>query len=123
MSFYVAQKLVLSTLPLSDHLSRPFLLAFILWLIRLQPSEGLFRFINEEATEEDNQFETDDDCLPDNLLPFNMETLGSHFSYERVGMILHMFENEQLTTHGIEWQKTLEALSQQDRVYRKRQRK
>ncbi|KAJ4000422.1 hypothetical protein F5050DRAFT_538291 [Lentinula boryana] len=32
--------------------------------------------INEEATEEDNQFKTDDDSLPDNLLPFNMETLA-----------------------------------------------
>ncbi|KAJ3991152.1 hypothetical protein F5050DRAFT_1872803 [Lentinula boryana] len=111
-----------SRLPVS-----PFFIGFHLWLTRLQ--ERLHRGVNnmgdhnfEAAKQEDSQFETDDDSQSDNLPPFDIETLGGQFSYERVGMILHKFKNEQLTTHGLEWQKILESLSQRDRVSRKRQR-
>ncbi|KAJ3983715.1 hypothetical protein F5890DRAFT_1554756 [Lentinula detonsa] len=69
-----------------------FFIGSILWLTELQESK-------QEASQ------------PDKLPPFDLETLGGYFSYEQIAMILHMFNNEQLPTHGLEWQKILKPLS------------
>ncbi|KAJ3746578.1 hypothetical protein DFH05DRAFT_1458828 [Lentinula detonsa] len=87
----------------------PFFVGFFMWLTELQGHlcRGFFHlgdFTVEAAKQEASQ--------PDKLPPFNLETLGGYFSHEQIAMILHIFNNEQLTTHGLEWQKILEALSQ-----------
>ncbi|KAJ3794605.1 hypothetical protein GGU11DRAFT_291766 [Lentinula aff. detonsa] len=86
----------------------PFFSGFRPWLTELQ-QRLLLGFmhlkihITQAAKQEVRQ--------PNKLPTFDMETLGGHFSCEQIAMILHMFNNEQLTTYGLEWQKTLERLS------------
>ncbi|KAJ3782793.1 hypothetical protein GGU10DRAFT_72512 [Lentinula aff. detonsa] len=86
----------------------PFFIGFLLWLTELQ-ERLLLGFVHlkihitQAAMQEARQ--------PNKLPTFDMETLGGHFSCEQIAMILHMFNNEQLTTHGLEWQKSLERLS------------
>ncbi|KAJ3782794.1 hypothetical protein GGU10DRAFT_389589 [Lentinula aff. detonsa] len=86
----------------------PFFIGFRLWSTRLQ-ERLLLGFVHlkihitQAAMQEARQ--------PNKLPTFDMETLGGHFSCEQIAMILHMFNNEQLTTHGLEWQKILERLS------------
>ncbi|KAJ3795347.1 hypothetical protein GGU11DRAFT_233181 [Lentinula aff. detonsa] len=86
----------------------PFLISFFMWLTELQGRlrRGFFHlgdFTVEAAKQEASQ--------PDKLPPFDLETLGGYFSHEQIAMILHIFNNEQLTTHGLEWQKILKPLS------------
>ncbi|KAJ3719640.1 hypothetical protein DFJ43DRAFT_1096599 [Lentinula guzmanii] len=93
----------------------PFFIGFRLWLTELQNRlRRGFSFLGdsrvEAAMQEASQSNTDGDSQSDNLPPFDMETLGGHFSYERVGMIMHKFNKEQLITHGLEWQEILEPL-------------
>ncbi|KAJ3999717.1 hypothetical protein F5050DRAFT_852221 [Lentinula boryana] len=87
----------------------PFFIGFFLWLTELQDHlfmgfSSLRIHIKQAAKQKASH--------SDKLLPFDKETLGGHFSYKQIAMILHIFNNEQLTTHGLEWQKILEALSQ-----------
>ncbi|KAJ3746277.1 hypothetical protein DFH05DRAFT_1395419 [Lentinula detonsa] len=86
----------------------PFFIGFLLWLTELQDHlymgfTGLGTHIKQAAKQEARQ--------PNKLPTFDVETLGGHLSCEQIAMILHMFNNEQLTTHGLEWQKILEGLS------------
>ncbi|KAJ3719607.1 hypothetical protein DFJ43DRAFT_1005246 [Lentinula guzmanii] len=94
----------------------PFFSDFLLWLTELQDHlyMGFYSLgihIKQTAKQKHNQFDTDDDSLCGNLPAFDMETLGGYFSYERIGMLLHTFQNERLATHGLEWQKILKPLS------------
>ncbi|KAJ3792091.1 hypothetical protein GGU11DRAFT_733187 [Lentinula aff. detonsa] len=114
---------VVHTAPFTPPVS-PFFIGFRLWLTELQDRlRRGFSYLGdssvEAAMQEASQSNTDGDSQSDNLPPFDTETLGGHFSYERVGMIMHKFNKEQLTTHGLEWQKISEPLSQRDRVSRK----
>ncbi|KAJ3791559.1 hypothetical protein GGU11DRAFT_804248, partial [Lentinula aff. detonsa] len=92
----------------------PFFIGFRLWLIQLQ--KRLRKGLNDMG-DLDIEAATQEASQSDTLPTFNMETLGGQFSCEQIGMILHMFNNEQLTTRGLEWQNILEGLS------RKTQRK
>ncbi|KAJ3983065.1 hypothetical protein F5890DRAFT_1587080 [Lentinula detonsa] len=87
----------------------PFFIGFLFWLTELQERLALgfvhlMIHIKQAAKQKARQ--------PNTLPTFDMETLGDHFSCEQIAMILHMFDNEQLTTRGLEWQNILEGLSQ-----------
>ncbi|KAJ4494786.1 kinase-like domain-containing protein [Lentinula edodes] len=56
---------------------------------------------------------------PHQVLHFNDDTLGGHFSYDRLVWIMHQFSEETLETHGCEWQKKLRGL-QKDEDERKK---
>ncbi|KAJ3850795.1 hypothetical protein EV368DRAFT_84189 [Lentinula lateritia] len=50
---------------------------------------------------------------------FNDDTLDNHFSYDKFVLIMHRFSEEDLATHGSEWQGKLQGL-QKDKDERKK---
>ncbi|KAJ4500872.1 kinase-like domain-containing protein [Lentinula lateritia] len=56
---------------------------------------------------------------PNQVLSFNDDTLDDHFSYDKFVLIMHRFSEEDLATHGSEWQGKLRGL-QKDEDERKK---
>ncbi|KAJ3935947.1 MAG: hypothetical protein NXY57DRAFT_351564 [Lentinula lateritia] len=56
---------------------------------------------------------------PNQVLSFNDDTLDGHFSYDKFVLIMHRFSEEDLATHGTEWQGKLRGL-QKDEDERKK---
>ncbi|KAJ3869059.1 hypothetical protein EV359DRAFT_77130 [Lentinula novae-zelandiae] len=76
---------------------------FLQWLGRLQQClyDGFTAYTGFVKRQTDN---------PHQALHFNDDTLGGHFSYDRLVWIMHQFSEETLETHSCEWQKKLREL-------------
>ncbi|KAJ3901621.1 hypothetical protein F5879DRAFT_1003770 [Lentinula edodes] len=85
---------------------------FLQWLGRLQQClyDGFTAYTGFVKRQTDN---------PHQVLHFNDDTLGGHFSYDRLVWIMHQFSEETLETRGCEWQKKLRGL-QKDEDERKK---
>ncbi|KAJ3935280.1 MAG: hypothetical protein NXY57DRAFT_519291 [Lentinula lateritia] len=91
--------------------SQPFFSGFNSWLIALQRSL-LYGYIglNMHITMEiDAQQARENNEEPMEVHYFDDDTLGGHFSYEKVVSVMHQFKKEELNTRGREWQKILQV--------------
>ncbi|KAJ3900557.1 hypothetical protein F5879DRAFT_907206 [Lentinula edodes] len=95
---------------------QPFFSGFTLWLIALQRSL-MYGFIGlnvHNATKTDTKQPPKPGRRPRKMPFFDEDTLGENFSYEKVVMIMHQFNQEELRTWGHEWQVTLDDASSED---------
>ncbi|KAJ3859518.1 hypothetical protein EV359DRAFT_86316 [Lentinula novae-zelandiae] len=95
---------------------QPFFSGFDSWLIVLQRSlwYGLSGLNMHQAVERDAKRPLKPGRRPRKVPFFDEDTLGGNFSYEKVVMIMHQFNQEELKTWGHEWQATLEEASSED---------
>ncbi|KAJ3804818.1 hypothetical protein F5876DRAFT_82578 [Lentinula aff. lateritia] len=90
---------------------QPFFSGFTLWLIALQRSL-LYGFIGlnmHKTMEIDAKRARENNEEPMDAPFFDDNTLGGHFSYEKVVSVMHQFKREELNTRGREWQKILQV--------------
>ncbi|KAJ3811901.1 hypothetical protein F5876DRAFT_64412 [Lentinula aff. lateritia] len=93
---------------------QPFFSGFTLWLITLR--DFLFwGFIDLGNHMHAAKRPLKPGRRPRKVPFFDEDTLGGNFSYEKVVMIMHQFNQEELKTWGHEWQATLEEASSEDR--------
>ncbi|KAJ4489791.1 hypothetical protein C8R41DRAFT_867676 [Lentinula lateritia] len=95
----------------SSPTEKPFFSGFNSWLIALQRSL-LYGYIglNMHITMEiDAQQARENNEEPMEVHYFDDDTLGGHFSYEKVVSVMHQFKKEELNTRGREWQKILQV--------------
>ncbi|KAJ3935265.1 MAG: hypothetical protein NXY57DRAFT_518158 [Lentinula lateritia] len=95
---------------------QPFFSGFDSWLIALQRSlrYGFSGLNMHQAVERDAKRPLKPGRRPRKVPFFDEDTLGGNFSYEKVVMIMHQFNQEELKTWGHEWQATLEEASSED---------
>ncbi|KAJ4480276.1 hypothetical protein J3R30DRAFT_3371046 [Lentinula aciculospora] len=79
-----------------------FFLGFALWLSELQSSlcYGLVELGRYQKAVR----------LQHQVPAFDEDSLGGHFSYEKVVSVMHRYDDEELKTRGSEWRKTLLSL-------------
>ncbi|KAJ3803456.1 hypothetical protein F5876DRAFT_54391, partial [Lentinula aff. lateritia] len=90
---------------------QPFFSGFTSWLIALQRSL-LYGFIGlnmHKTMEIEAQQAREINEEPMEVPFFDDETLGGHFSFEKVVSVMHRFREEELNTRGREWQKILQV--------------
>ncbi|KAJ3877609.1 hypothetical protein F5879DRAFT_901635 [Lentinula edodes] len=95
---------------------QPFFSGFNSWLIALQCSlfYGSIGLNMHNAMETDAKQPRKPGRRPRKVPFFDENTLGGYFSYEKVVVIMHQFNQEELKTWGHEWQATLEEASSED---------
>ncbi|KAJ3850525.1 hypothetical protein EV368DRAFT_66541, partial [Lentinula lateritia] len=94
---------------------QPFFSGFTLWLVALQKNlrRGIFNLENHKYAVLAASQPLKPGRRPPKV-PFDEDTLGGYFSYKKVVMIMHQFNQEELKTWGHEWQATLEETSFED---------
>ncbi|KAJ3904165.1 hypothetical protein F5879DRAFT_922469 [Lentinula edodes] len=101
----------------SSPTEKPFFSGFNSWLIALQCSlfYGSIGLNMHNAMKTDAKQPRKPGRRPRKVPFFDEDTLGGYFSYEKVVMIMHRFNQAELKTWGQEWQVTLEEASSEDR--------
>ncbi|KAF8824705.1 hypothetical protein HHX47_DHR7000313 [Lentinula edodes] len=96
---------------------QPFFSGFTLWLAALQENlrRGIFNLENHKYAVLAASRPLKPGRRPRKVPFFDEDTLGGNFSYEKVVMIMHQFNQEELKTWGHEWQATLEEASSENR--------
>ncbi|KAJ4489808.1 hypothetical protein C8R41DRAFT_981534 [Lentinula lateritia] len=95
---------------------QPFFSGFTLWLAALQKNlrRGIFNLENHKHAVLAASQPLKPGRRPPQVPFFDEDTLGGYFSYEKVVMIMHWFNQEELKTWGQEWQVTLEEAFSED---------
>ncbi|KAJ4467704.1 hypothetical protein C8J55DRAFT_525635 [Lentinula edodes] len=95
---------------------QPFFSGFTLWLAALQKNlrRGIFNLENHKHAVLAASQPLKPGRRPPQVPFFDEDTLGGYFSYKKVVMIMHQFNQEKLRTWGHEWQATLEEASSED---------
>ncbi|KAJ3913470.1 hypothetical protein F5877DRAFT_52331, partial [Lentinula edodes] len=95
---------------------QPFFSGFTLWLAALQENlrHGIFNLENHNHAVLAASEPLKPGRRPRKVPFFDEDTLGGNFSYKKVVMIMHQFNQEELRTRGHEWQATLEEASSED---------
>ncbi|KAJ3900553.1 hypothetical protein F5879DRAFT_407564 [Lentinula edodes] len=93
-----------------------FFSGFTLWLAALQKNlrRGIFNLENHKHAVLAASQPLRPGRRPPQVPFFDEDTLGGYFSYKKVVMIMHQFNQEKLRTWGHEWQATLEEASSED---------
>ncbi|KAJ3900555.1 hypothetical protein F5879DRAFT_992771 [Lentinula edodes] len=90
---------------------QPFFSGFTLWLAALQKNlrRGIVNLENHKEAVLAAKQARENNEEPMEVPFFEDDTLGGHFSYEKVVSVMHRFKKEELNTRGCEWQKILQV--------------